>query len=43
MVVRYATSLKKTVVNQANRLAQESYIDDEDVATLTAEDISKVG
>lgn len=34
---------EKTVVNQANRLAQESYIDDEDVATLTAEDISKVG
>jgi AAA+ superfamily predicted ATPase len=34
---------EKAVVNQANRLAQESYIDDEDVATLTAEDISKVG
>ena len=34
---------EKIVVNQANRLAQESYIDDEDVATLTAEDISKVG
>lgn len=34
---------EKAVVNQANRLAQESYIDDEDAATLTAEDISKVG
>lgn len=34
---------EKAVVNQANRLAQESYINDEDVATLTAEDISKVG
>ena len=34
---------EKAVVNQANRLAQESYIDDEDVATLTAEDIRKVG
>lgn len=34
---------EKAVVNQANRLAQESYTDDEDVATLTAEDISKVG
>lgn len=34
---------EKAVVNQANRLAQESFIDDEDVATLTAEDISKVG
>ena len=34
---------EKAVVNQANRLAQESYIGDEDVATLTAEDISKVG
>lgn len=34
---------EKAVVNQANRLAQESYIDDEDVATLTAEDIGKVG
>lgn len=34
---------EKAVVNQANRLAQESYIDDEDVVTLTAEDISKVG
>ena len=34
---------EKAVVNQANRLAQESYIDDEDVATLTAEDICKVG
>lgn len=34
---------ERAVVNQANRLAQESYIDDEDVATLTAEDISKVG
>lgn len=34
---------EKAVVNQVNRLAQESYIDDEDVATLTAEDISKVG
>lgn len=33
---------EKAVVNQANRLAQESYIDDGDVATLTAEDISKV-
>lgn len=34
---------EKAVVNQANRLEQESYIDDEDVATLIAEDISKVG
>lgn len=30
---------EKTVVNQANRLAQESHIDDEDVSTLTAEDV----
>ena len=30
---------ERAVVNQANRLAQESYIDDEDVATLTAEDV----
>lgn len=34
---------EKTVVNQANRLAQESHIDDEDVSTLTAEDVSKAG
>lgn len=30
---------EKTVVNQANRLAIESNIDDEDVSTLTAEDV----
>lgn len=30
---------EKTVVNQVNRLAQESHIDDEDVSTLTAEDV----
>lgn len=34
---------EKAVVNQANRLAQESDIDDEDVSTLTAEDVSKAG
>lgn len=30
---------EKAVVNQANRLANEAYLNDEDVSTLTAEDV----
>lgn len=30
---------ERAVVNQANRLANESYLNDEDVSTLTAEDV----